>query len=43
VIQRLIVLIGVETLCRFTPFNQLSDAELCPGAGALRKINATLR
>jgi 2-oxoglutarate ferredoxin oxidoreductase subunit beta len=25
------------------PFNQLSEKELCPGAGALEKINASLR
>jgi 2-oxoglutarate ferredoxin oxidoreductase subunit beta len=26
-----------------TPFNQLSEKELCPGAGVLEKINAALR
>jgi len=26
-----------------TPFNQLAEAQLCPGAGALAKINASLR
>jgi hypothetical protein len=26
-----------------TPFNKLSEKELCPGAGALEKINAALR
>jgi 2-oxoglutarate ferredoxin oxidoreductase subunit beta len=26
-----------------TPLNRLSEAELCPGAGALEKINASLR
>jgi 2-oxoglutarate ferredoxin oxidoreductase subunit beta len=26
-----------------TPFNQLSEKELCPGAGVLEKINASLR
>jgi 2-oxoglutarate ferredoxin oxidoreductase subunit beta len=26
-----------------TPFNQLSEKELCPGAGMLEKINASLR
>ena len=26
-----------------TPFNQLGEAQLCPGAGALAKLNASLR
>jgi hypothetical protein len=26
-----------------TPFNRLSEKELCPGAGMLEKINASLR
>ncbi len=26
-----------------TPFNCLSEVELCPGSGALDKINASLR
>ena len=26
-----------------TPFNKLSEKELCPGAGVLEKINAVLR
>jgi 2-oxoglutarate ferredoxin oxidoreductase subunit beta len=26
-----------------TPFNKLSEKELCPGAGMLEKINASLR
>jgi 2-oxoglutarate ferredoxin oxidoreductase subunit beta len=26
-----------------TPFNKLSEKELCPGAGVLEKINASLR
>jgi len=26
-----------------TPFNKLSEKELCPGAGMLEKINAALR
>jgi 2-oxoglutarate ferredoxin oxidoreductase subunit beta len=26
-----------------TPFNKLTEKELCPGAGMLEKINAALR
>jgi 2-oxoglutarate ferredoxin oxidoreductase subunit beta len=26
-----------------TPFNKLSEKELCPGAGMLEKINAVMR